>query len=342
MQRNQVNKKIMKMAVPIVIGACIFTLIMVTIFSAVAYVAEPVVEVVNAISGFFSSLNILQTDTGIPMEQALKDWQNNEGIELETHYSSGCSSFYLAEAVSFYYYDQTGKNIVQDGNWNSYLNCFATTDNVTIFKLMKLQYGYEPDGTTKDNIAKLTNSLVAAKINRNNLSDIKSLGFEGSTGCTVAENTKILVSDPLNDFIWQQAYEIGGGNPFYYAAKAGPWDPRQCTTFAWYRFYQYYGYDSGARGSGWINAEQVAAAHSDKFVESSSPAPGSIVSFPGTQDNPDGHVAFVEKVEGNTVWYSEGNYENHGIRLNTRTSTTELNNLYCRGNACLVYAVPVK
>jgi hypothetical protein len=146
----------------------------------------------------------------------------------------------------------------------------------------------------------------------------------------------------MNDFIWQQAYEIGGGNPFYYAAKAGPWDPRQCTTFAWYRFYQYYGYDSGARGSGWINAEQVVAAHSDKFVESSDPAPGSIVSFPRHSGESGWTCCICRKGRRNTVWYSDGNWGVGNIRLNKKTSVQEMNALYCQNGERIEYAVPKK
>ena len=146
------GNKIRKFIIPIIIGACTFTLIIVTIFSTVYYIASPVINVVNAISDFFSSLNITQTDTGIPLDQALKEWQNSDGLELETHYSPSCSSFYLAEAVSFYYYEETGKSIVQDGNWNTYLNCFSVTDPITIYDLMRVQYGYEPDGVISVNI----------------------------------------------------------------------------------------------------------------------------------------------------------------------------------------------
>jgi surface antigen len=335
------NKKAMKLAAPVILGACIFTLLLVTIFSAVAYVAEPVVAVVDAISKFFSSLNITSTDTGVALEDALKEWQSTDGLELETHYSPGCSSFYLAEAVSFYYYNQTGRSIVQDGNWTNYLNCFSATDTVTIYDLMRVQYGYDPDGSIKEKIGELGNSLLAAGISRNNSTDLKAFGFEGTTGCTATENTMIMTTDPMNDFIWQQAYVIGGGNPFYYAAKAGLWDPRQCTTFAWYRFYQYYGYDSGARGSGYIDAEQVVAAHPDKFILSSDPAPGSIVSFPRTY-GPDGHVGFIEKVEGSIVWLSDGNWGKGNIRLNKKTSVQELDAYYCMNGDRIKYAVPIK
>jgi hypothetical protein len=90
-------------------------LLLVTIFSTVYYIVSPVINVVNAISDFFSSLNVSTTDAGTAMEDALKEWQNNDGLELATHYSPSCSSFYLAEAVSFYYYDQTGNQSYRMG-----------------------------------------------------------------------------------------------------------------------------------------------------------------------------------------------------------------------------------
>jgi hypothetical protein len=47
-------------------------LLLVTIFSTVYYIASPVINVVNAISDFFSSLNVSTTDAGTAIDEALK------------------------------------------------------------------------------------------------------------------------------------------------------------------------------------------------------------------------------------------------------------------------------
>ena len=63
------GNKTRKFIIPIIIGACTFTLFIVTIFSTVYYIASPVINVVNAISDFFSSLNVSTTDTGTAIDE---------------------------------------------------------------------------------------------------------------------------------------------------------------------------------------------------------------------------------------------------------------------------------
>lgn len=94
-----------------------------------------------------------------------------------------------------------------------------------------------------------------------------------------------------------------------FTTPGNPFSPGQCTWYAWSRFYQVYGYDSGARGNGKTNAAEIVRAHPDKFVESSTPAPGGVISFDGVGP---GHVAFIEAVEGDTIWLFDGNYGGNG------------------------------
>lgn len=92
---------------------------------------------------------------------------------------------------------------------------------------------------------------------------------------------------------------LGNGNPFMVG---------QCTWFAWARFYQVYGFDSGARGNGKTNAREIVAAHGDKFELSSTPAAGATFSMERNTLMPQyGHVGFVEAFDGEYVWISEGN-----------------------------------
>ena len=108
-------------------------------------------------------------------------------------------------------------------------------------------------------------------------------------------------------------------NPFWDVADANePWRVgSQCTTFAWWRFYDTYGYDSGARGNGKGNAKEVVDANPDKFYLSNAPAPGAVFS----QQNHN-HVGFIEKVDDTYIWESDGNvfFNGHrdggGIRIN--------------------------
>lgn len=90
------------------------------------------------------------------------------------------------------------------------------------------------------------------------------------------------------------------GNPF-----AMP----QCTYYAWSRFYQVYGFSSGAFGNGKDNAREIVAVHGDKFSLSSTPSGGAVFSAMANTRYPEfGHVGFVEAFDGTNLWISEGNY----------------------------------
>lgn len=90
--------------------------------------------------------------------------------------------------------------------------------------------------------------------------------------------------------------------------KNNPFQAGQCTWFAWSRFYQVYGFDSGARGNGKTNAAEIVKAHPDKFQLSSTPAAGAVFSMEKNTVMPEyGHVGFVEAFDGEYLWISEGN-----------------------------------
>ena len=93
---------------------------------------------------------------------------------------------------------------------------------------------------------------------------------------------------------------------FEYAEN--PFMKGQCTWFAWSRFYQIYGFDSGARGNGKTNALEIVEKHEDKFELSSTPAAGAVFSMEENTLYPEyGHTGFVEAYDGEYVWISEGN-----------------------------------
>ena len=92
-----------------------------------------------------------------------------------------------------------------------------------------------------------------------------------------------------------------------------PFELPQCTYFAWSRFYQVYGFSSGAFGNGKDNAREIVSAHSDLFSLSSTPSGGAIFSAQKNTLYPQyGHVGFVEAYDGTNLWISEGNYKVNG------------------------------
>ena len=112
-------------------------------------------------------------------------------------------------------------------------------------------------------------------------------------------------------------YVTGNWNQFTIASN--PFQRGQCTYFAWSRFYQVYGYDSGARGNGKTNAAEIVKAHSSQFKLSSTPAAGAVFSYEKNSLLPQyGHVGFVESYdeETDTVYISEGNVTINGTSGN--------------------------
>ena len=112
-------------------------------------------------------------------------------------------------------------------------------------------------------------------------------------------------------------YVTGNWNQFTIASN--PFQRGQCTYFAWSRFYQVYGYDSGARGNGKTNAAEIVKAHSSQFKLSSTPAAGAVFSYEKNSLLPQyGHVGFVEAYdeETDTIYISEGNVTINGTSGN--------------------------
>lgn len=108
-------------------------------------------------------------------------------------------------------------------------------------------------------------------------------------------------------------YVTGNWNQFTIASN--PFQRGQCTYFAWSRFYQVYGYDSGARGNGKTNAAEIVKAHSSQFKLSSTPAAGAVFSYEKNSLLPQyGHVGFVEAYDEktDTIYISEGNVTING------------------------------
>jgi len=161
--------------------------------------------------------------------------------------------------------------------------------------------------------------------------DINGYGFSG--GALTGDTQVLSLSQAMP--LWNK---ISVGNPLFACniSTDMKWGgPYQCTSFAWWRFKEYYGdsYRNGD-GNGFCWAWQVCERNPGKFELSTSPAPGAIFSLYGSGHN---HVGFVEKVEGSTFWISEGNYNVGGIRLNYPIySISQLTGGY--GN--VIFAVP--
>lgn len=331
--RNNEQKKRYTLLIIVLVFATAFCMPVIMI-ATVTEIIESRVNNIFAYAGevltglFGDDIEDLNEDFQIWLDE---DFPVLDGMNEETH-----PSLSLAYGISYYYQVIQHQSVFSVST--DYMNMFTNDDPAVCISQFTASYGIEINESQLDSLNALGSQLRFSM----NFNNYGVFSVSGGQLLPVDENTYYPGSDARAAEMWQEAFSIGGGNPYYYAAINGKWSPRQCTTFAWYRFYQYYGYDCGARGEGKVYANQVVATHPDAFRLSSMPTPGSIVSFPGTEENSHGHVAFVEKVDGEYMWYSEGNYDNGGIRLNHRTSISALHQYYCGGaTACLVYAVPI-
>lgn len=79
-----------------------------------------------------------------------------------------------------------------------------------------------------------------------------------------------------------------------------------CFTYATARISEIVGYNQSLDGAKLVaGAGQLWGIHDPAFKQSSTPVPGALAIYQGTQW---GHVAVVEKVDGDTIWISESNY----------------------------------
>jgi len=97
------------------------------------------------------------------------------------------------------------------------------------------------------------------------------------------------------------AYSSSTGNPFVKAGYGG-----QCTAYAWGRAYEKLGIKLPMTQSAkfWVN-------YKSNFKTDMNLQENSIVVWGGDSYNKYGHVAFVEKINGNTVYFTEANVETY-------------------------------
>ena len=272
------------------------------------------------------------------IDQAFQRWMETDYPQLQNYSESAYPSLEMAYGISFYYQVIEGHSIFDEGI--DFISIFTEDDREKVIEEIENIYQIDVPDNQQSSIASLGDSLSEVTEPDSIIPLIVDTSQGSGDLALYPENTYYTGGDPRAAAIWREAYHIGGGNPFYYFAIHGGWSPNQCTTFAWYRFYQVYGYDCGARSDGRYFAASVVNSHPDRFSLQYYPAAGAVVSFPPTATNSHGHVGFVEKVEGDYLWYSEGNYDGGGIRLNTKMNISSLTRAKCGSSWCIAYAVP--
>ena len=127
-------------------------------------------------------------------------------------------------------------------------------------------------------------------------------------------------------------------------------DWRQCTTFASWRLWKATNGTHGTAGGDGKNvATNLVNAYPNEYELSTTPKAGAIFSvYKGSKNA--GHVGYIEKVEGDYLWFSDGNIaigvgnstggaSDSGIRINKKCKISEFVHLF-KGGQSITYANP--
>lgn len=163
------------------------------------------------------------------------------------------------------------------------------------------------------------------------------------------ENSMFAFGTPEGNAIWNRCFNDAAGGHFTLYSTTNP----QCTDFAHWRFYLMYGTDWRGAGNGKDCVDNIVNTFPDEnhttpngyyFKKVDEPVAGAVFSVGPTQYSPDaGHVGFVEKVDGDYMWFSDGNVivlgRGNGLRINSRCKTNLFEKYIQYGE--VVYALPV-
>lgn len=152
---------------------------------------------------------------------------------------------------------------------------------------------------------------------------VGSLGFIGEISTPVFyEGYRYDTSKGLHDsrqLFDQEAIRNIWGRAFHLQTQGlikGAYHSPQCTTLAHLMFYDHYGFDCGA-GNGIDMAANTVALLPDKFVKSTSPAPGAIMSTLSYNHVGFVHAVYDDDVDGSwdRIMISDGNVMGGGLRI---------------------------
>ena len=230
---------------------------------------------------------------------------------------------------------------VNSVDWLGYGKCFTGKD------YMAANYDYTKDGTWNNlerflgksfkkekildiiEIAKQIDGYVTEQTGNTNVEQL----FDG-------ERKYLVYTSDECQALWDEIFKDHANNPD--SLSKGNWDRYpttpsdvgsgpQCTDFASWRCWKQYGHGT-AGGNGWEVARKLVAAYPDEFYYSITPKAGAIFSWGTGEANSAGHVGFVEKVDGDDIYISDGNIflgnMYHGIRINECYKLSTLKALY--------------
>lgn len=314
---------------------------------------EPVTLVDYVVFGESSDSEALEEFQWAPYAQKdlkeLRSTSNPKETDDKTKYDSDVwiISKDFASAFCYVWYIEESESPVPKGastDWQALIECF-TSDVQAIPEADRdvpedLESYDEPDNKLKlskssscwTNIEQLYGLSVKKKTNIVTLTNAVFFNMRKSTYYSSGgdggellenyeENTFLKYGTAECDTLWNQIASDWQNSGKAFTGNWGAYpgeDWKQCTTFASWRLWIATGKVHGtAGGNGKYVAKNLCDAYPDEYTYSTEPAGGAIFSKPETLLNQYGHVGYVEKVEGDYMWISDGNISpGHSVRIN--------------------------
>ena len=269
-----------------------------------------------------------ESDFNFSFEESYDKWIKSDYVHLQEYEPADYSRYYDALAVTLLHYAATGDTAVPDGNYDNFMAAFRDS-----LDQRSLQDNYGIDVSAWE-YRRINDIAEAIQFINFSSSGTENMMMEGET-----------------------KYYIGSDNQYWKTIKqemnsAGlEWNGIQCTSFARWRFYKYYGWGYESRGNGRDVAANLVKRYDQFSLESDirnvkagsifSKTTGRAMCSYGTQRMFCGHVGFIEKIENGRVYYSDGNVTvngtQHSIRFNESKSISEWTKWIGSGAS---YAVP--
>lgn len=324
-----------KFTIKIVIAFMSLILLMMPILIAGAVASAPVIVasmVIEWVTDWFD----------VDVDQRTTDWFNNEYPSFSAYTTEDVPQLYFAEAISCYYYVGYGYSLF-DSNQTYYMTLDQyiyyfqqdyTEEEIYDFLETYTGNALEDDSSVpwradmRKNISTLTSKFKSASAN----------GINGSVEMLdYPEDTYLPYSSAECQSLWSTI--VADINANLSISKTYT-NSMQCTTFANWRLWKYTGHGvrpDGTHGNGSTMAKNLADNYPEEYELSYTPKAGAIFSAGGITGQHN-HVGFVEKVEGDIMWISDGNINGGGIRINYRWNIDYFNNTKYGGD--VIYAIP--
>ena len=243
------------------------------------------------------------------------------------HYKEAMACAFLMES-----WIVDGKSALpRNVDWKEFGNCFTGDD------FMYLKYNPDKDETWS-NLENLLDIELSDSTIQNIVEIAKQIDgyveqqvYEGDIDQLFNGEPMILYfENPDGQEMWDRIFADHYNN--LSVMHSGNWDRSnpQCTDFASWRCWKQYGHGT-ANGNGSQVAGNLVRTYPEEFVLSRNPKSGAIFSYSLGQF---GHVGYVEKVEGDIMYLSEGNagasgsINDHSIKLNCQISISYFKQMY--------------